>query len=177
MKQMQVIKIKSYKVNKTILMPIMLFILGLLLFTNPKEVTEFFSYIVGAIFLILGIYKIIIDNKSNNKTSSDLYYSLILILIGLIFIIFRSGFEFLIRFVMGLFILVNGLNVIASGANTMKASKSSVISLIIGFVLVLFGIYMIFIENLVFSTIGLILMVYSVIEFISYITSYIKKVK
>lgn len=174
---MQVIKIKSYKVNKTILMPIMLFILGLLLFTNPKEVTEFFSYIVGAIFLLLGIYKIIIDNKSNNKTSSDLYYSLILILIGLIFIIFRGGFEFLIRFVMGLFILVNGLNVIASGANTMKASKSSVISLIIGFVLVLFGIYMIFIDNLVFSTIGLILMVYSVFEFINYIASYIKKVK
>lgn len=174
---MQVIKIKSYKVNKTILMPIMLFILGLLLFTNPKEVTEFFSYIVGAIFLLLGIYKIIIDNKSNNKTSSDLYYSFILILIGLIFIIFRGGFEFLIRFVMGLFILVNGLNVIASGANTMKASKTSVVSLIIGFVLVLFGIYMIFIDNLVFSTIGLILMVYSVIEFINYIASYIKKVK
>ena len=177
MKNMQVIKIKSYKINKTIVTPIALFILGLLLFTNPKEVTEFFSYIVGATFVCLGIYKIFRDNRGNNKTSSDLYYSLILILMGLIFIIFRSGFEFLIRFIMGLFILVNGLNIIANGVNTMKASKSSVVSLIIGFVLVLFGIYMIFIENLVFSTIGLILMVYSVYELIDYITSYIKKVK
>ena len=173
---MQVIKIKSYQVNKTILMPIFLLILGVLLFINPKEVTEFFSYIVGVIFIILGISKIISDNKRNNKTSSDLYYSLILILIGIIFIAFRSYFEFLIRFVIGLFILINGINILANNVNTMKTSKNTIINLLIGFLLILVGLYMMFVGNLVFSTIGLIMIIYSIYELIEYISSHIKKV-
>ena len=173
---MQVIKIKSYQVNKTILMPIFLLILGVLLFINPKEVTEFFSYIVGVIFIILGISKITSDNKRNNKTSSDLYYSLILILIGIIFIAFRSYFEFLIRFVIGLFILINGINKLANNVNTMKTSKNTIINLLIGFLHILVGLYMMFVGNLVFSTIGLIMIIYSIYELIEYISSHIKKV-
>ena len=174
---MQVIQIKSYRVNKTILMPIVLLILGILLFTNPSEVTKFFSYIVGISFVILGVTKIIRDNKRNNKTSSDLYYSLILILIGLVFIFFRGYFEFLIRFIIGLFILINGLNKLAIGVNTMKASKSSLSNLIVGFLLILVGLYMMFIGNLVFSTIGLIMIIYSLYELIEYIILHLKKVK
>ena len=174
---MQVIQIKSYRVNKTILMPIVLLILGILLFTNPSEVTKFFSYIVGISFVILGVTKIIRDNKRNNKTSSDLYYSLILILICLVFIFFRGYFEFLIRFIIGLFILINGLNKLAIGVNTMKASKSSLSNLIVGFLLILVGLYMMFIGNLVFSTIGLIMIIYSLYELIEYIILHLKKVK
>ena len=51
----------------------------------------------------------------------------------------------------------------------MKATKGSIISLIIGFILILVGIYMIFVDNLVFSTIGLILIIYSVLSIVDYL--------
>ncbi len=166
---MKVIKIKSYKTTNTLITSIVLLILGILLFTNPSGMTKALSYIIGGVFLFLGISKAIFDSKSSTSTSTDQYFNIVMILIGLIFIIFNSAFELLVRLVMGIWILLSGLSIIASGANTMKATKGSIISLIIGFILILVGIYMIFVDNLVFSTIGLILIIYSVLSIVDYL--------
>lgn len=166
---MKVIKIKSYKTTNTLLTSIVLLILGILLFTNPSGMTRVLSYIIGGTFLVLGISKIIFDSKNSTSTSTDQYFNIVMILIGLIFIIFSNAFELLVRLVMGIWILLSGLSIIASGANTMKATKGSIVSLIIGFILILVGIYMIFVDNLVFSTIGLILIIYSVLSIVDYL--------
>ena len=77
--------------------------------------------------------------------------------------------EFVIRLIMGGFILANGLNKIIVSLNSKEYNPKWKILISIGIILVLVGLYMILKENIVLSTVGLVLIVYSSIDIISYI--------
>lgn len=165
---MQKIIIKSYESKKNLLTPVLFLVLGLILFLNPSGVVNFISYIFGGVFLALGIGKYLMDNKRTDKTTGDTFYSVVMILLGIIFIFFSGTIEFLIRLAIGIFIIINGLNTIAIGANLIKMEKKSVISLIIGFILLMMGLYTIFVENLILSTLGLVIIIYAILEIVDY---------
>lgn len=165
---MQSIVIKSYETKKSIVQPIVFLIIGLLLFFNPGGITEFVSYIFGGAFMAIGIMKFVADSRRLNKTTGDTFYSALMIVLGIIFIFFSSTIEFLIRLAIGVWIIVNALNTIAIGANLVKIDKNSVVTLIIGFILLVMGLYIIFVSNLILQTIGLILVIYAVLEIVDY---------
>ncbi len=171
---MQKIVIKSYETKKTILMPIILLVIGIIMFVNPGEIGEFISYIIGGIFLALGIGKFISDTKRNDRTTGDSFYSAVMVVLGLIFIFFSGTIEFIMRLSIGLWIIINSLNTIAIGSNLIRIDKNSMVTLLIGIGLLLLGLYTIFVSNLVFSMLGLILIIYSVLEIIDYIYIQIK---
>lgn len=165
---MQKIVIKSYETKKSLLMPIVFLIVGILLFMNPGGVTEAVSYIFGGVFLALGIGKFVMDSKRSDKTTGDTFYSIVMIVLGIIFIFFSGTIEFIIRLAIGIWIIINGLNTIAIGANLIKIERNSVVSLVIGFILLIIGLYTIFVSNLVLSTLGLVLIIYGVLEVVDY---------
>ena len=165
---MQKIVIKSYETKKSLINPIIFLIIGIILLSNPGNVVEFISYIFGGVFLALGIGKFISDKRRNDSTTGDSFYSITMFVLGLIFIFFSGTIEFIIRLAIGAWIIINGLNTIAIGANLMKIDKNSIVSLIIGFILVIMGIYTVFVSNLMLSAIGLVLIIYSILEIIDY---------
>lgn len=165
---MQRIVIKSYETKKSLLQPIIFLIIGLVLAINPKGIVEFLSYIFGGIFLGLGILKFVTDKKRKDKTTSDDFFSIIMCFMGLIFIFFSGTVEFLIRLILGLWIILNGVNTSIIGTDIMKVNKKSVFTLLIGFFLIAIGLYTIFVENLVFSSIGVVICVYAILEIIDY---------
>ncbi len=165
---MQKIVIKSYETRKSLLTPVIFLIIGILLFANPGGITEFVSYIFGGVFLALGVGKFVLDMKRYDHTTGDTFYSVVMVVLGIIFIFFSGTIEFIIRVAIGLWIIINGLNTIAIGANLVKVERNSVVSLIIGFVLLLIGLYTIFVSNLVLSALGLVLIVYAVLEIVDY---------
>jgi len=171
---MQTITIKSYETRKSIIVPIIFLVIGLMLFYNPGDLVEFISYIIGGAFLALGIGKFILDMRRSDKTSGDTFYALIMVVLGLIFIFFSGTIEFILRLSIGIWIIINGLNTIAIGANLMRIEKKSIISLLIGFILLIMGIYTIFVSNLVLSTLGLVITIYAVLEIIDYFYILIK---
>lgn len=143
-------------------------IIGILLAANPGGVTEFVSYIFGGVFLALGIGKFIMDTKRFDHTTGDTFYSIVMIVLGVIFIFFSGTIEFIIRISIGAWIIINGLNTIAIGANLVKVERNSFVSLIIGFILLLIGLYTVFVSNLILSTLGLVITIYAVLEIIDY---------
>ncbi len=165
---MQKIVIRSYETKKSLLSPIIFLIIGILLFVNPGQVTEFISYIFGGVFLALGVGKFVIDSKRSDHTTGDTFYSIVMIVLGLIFIFFSGTIEFIIRLSIGAWIIINGLNTIAIGANLARIEKNSIASLIIGFMLLIIGLYTVFVSNLILSTLGLVIIVYAVLEIINY---------
>lgn len=171
---MQKIVIKSYETKKTILMPIILLVIGIIMFVNPGKIGEFISYIIGGIFLALGIGKFVSDTKRNDRTTGDSFYSVVMVVLGLIFIFFSGTIEFIMRLAIGLWIIINSLNTIAIGSNLIRIEKNSLVTLLIGIILLLLGLYTIFVSNLVFSMLGLILIIYSVLEIVDYIYIQIK---
>lgn len=165
---MQRITIRSYETKKSIVTPILFLIIGLLLLVNPGNIVEFISYIIGGVFLTLGIGKYILDSKRFDKTTGDSFYSLVMIILGIIFIFFSGTIEFIIRLSIGIWIIINGLNTIAIGANLMRLERKSVVSLILGFILLMMGLYTVFVSNLVLSALGLVLTIYAILEIINY---------
>lgn len=165
---MQKVIIKSYETKKSLLTPVVFLVIGLLLFCNPGGVVEFTSYIFGGVFLALGIGKFIRDSKRSDHTTGDTFYSIVMVVLGLIFIFFSGTIEFIIRLAIGIWIIINGLNTIAIGANLVKADKNSILSLLIGFILLLIGMYTIFVSNFVLSTLGLVLTIYAILEIVDY---------
>ncbi len=165
---MQKIIIKSYEPKKSLVVPIIFLIVGLLLTINPGDIVEFVSYIFGGVFLALGVSKMIADTKRMDKTTGDTFYSIMMIVLGIIFIFFSGTIEFIIRLAIGVWIIINALNTIAFGANLMRVDRKSVVSLIIGFILLLMGLYTVFVSNLVLSAIGLVLIIYGALSIVDY---------
>ncbi len=166
---MQKIIIRSYETKKSLVTPIIFLVIGLLLCFNPGGVVDFISYIFGGVFLALGIMKYVTDLKRADRTTGDTFYSVLMVVLGLIFMFFSGTIEFIIRLIIGIWIIINALNTIAIGANLVRLDKNSVGSLIIGFILLLIGLYTIFVSNLMFSAIGLVLIVYAVLEIADYL--------
>lgn len=165
---MQKIVIKSYESKKSLVTPIIFLVLGLILFMNPSGVMNFISYILGGVFLALGAGKFISDGRRVDKTTGDTFYSVVMVVLGLVFIFFSGTIEFLIRLAIGIWIIINAINTIGIGANLVRINKNSVVTLIIGFILLLVGLYTILVENLVLSTLGLVILVYAVLEIVDY---------
>lgn len=165
---MQRIVIKSYESKKSLVTPVIFLIVGLILFLNPSGIVNFISYILGGVFLALGVGKFIADGKRTDKTTGDSFYSAVMLVLGVVFIFFSGTIEFLIRLAIGLWIIVNAINTIAIGANLMKVERNAIVTLIIGFILLLIGLYTILVKNLVLSTLGLVILIYAILEIVDY---------
>ena len=171
---MRQITIRSYETKNSVITPIIFLIIGLLLFINPGNIVEFISYIFGGVFLALGIGKFLLDYNRNMRTTGDVFYSLIMVLLGIIFIFFSGTIEFVIRLMIGIWIIINALKVVAVGINMIQVDKKACISLAIGIILLIMGIYTIFVSNLVLSTLGLVITIYASLELVNYFYVLIK---
>ena len=171
---MRQITIRSYETKSSIVMPIIFLIVGILLFVNPGGIVEFISYIFGGVFLALGIGKIVVDSKRIEKTTGDTFYSALMIIIGLIFICFSGTIEFIIRLAIGIWILINALRSIIMGTNPSDGSNKNIVSLVIGAILLIMAVYTIFVSNLMLQALGLVIIIYSVLELVDYINNRIR---
>ena len=171
---MKQITIKSYEAKKSIVPPLVFLVVGILLLSNPGGIVEFISYIIGGVFLALGVGKYVLDRNRADKTTGDTFYSVLMVVLGIIFIFFSSTIEFIIRLSIGLWILINALSNIISGIEVMKYDKKGVFTLVIGLILFGMSLYTIFVSNLVLQSMGLVLTIYSVLELINYIYVAIK---
>ncbi len=174
---MQQIIIKSYETKRNVIPHIVFLAIGLILFLNPGGIVEFISYIIGGVFLALGISKYVIDARRQDRTTGDMFYSFIMIALGLIFIFFSSTVEFILRLLIGIWIIINGINTIVIGISTLKEEKKNIVSMVVGLILVIIGLYTIFVSNLILSALGLVICIYSVLEVIDYIYAYITSKK
>ncbi len=167
--------VKNFKKDTISLISSVLFlIVGILLFSNPGGVIKFVSYIIGSIFIIMGIGKIIsyykMIKKMNITNTGDMVMGIISIILGIIIILCLSALAFVINIVVGAWILYSGIIKLIYAFNLKEMKLSSwVYVLIVSIILIIGGLYVVINCNTVYSTIGLFLIIYSVIEIIQYI--------
>ena len=164
---------KSMKKDTNLFTSILFLVVGILLFSNPGGVVKFITYIVGILFIIMGIGKIFsyyqMIRKMNVNNTSDFILGIVAVVLGIIVIFCSSAIEFVIRLVMGGWILYSGVVKLIYSLNLRDLKVDSwLYVLIVSIIMIICGLYVIVISNLV-STIGLILIIYSIIEIIQYI--------
>lgn len=167
------IGVKSYSDIISLIYSIIFFILGAIIFTKPEIIILFISYVIGGIFTIIGLFKCIknyLDIKKDNTISSkEMIAGILLIVIGLVFILLANVIEALVRLVIGGWILFTGINRLINSLQIPNKNNKFIVRLLLSLLLIGVGLYTILESNLAFKTIGLVLMVYSVIEILGYI--------
>ncbi len=154
----------------SIIISIVFFIIGLFMFLYPNDIVRFITYIVGVVFVVFGSLKLFSYYKLKESISNvELTLGICSIILGIIIMFCNSIIEIVIRFVMGGYILATGMNKLIIAINSRSYNNRWIGLTVVGSLLVIGGLYMILKSNIILSTIGLGIMVYSSIDIISYI--------
>lgn len=158
------------KDKSSIFTSIVFLILGILLYTNANEMVRFITYIVGITFAVFGSIKLYNYYKfKDNVSNINLTLGILSIIIGIIVMFCNDIIEQAIRIIMGGFIIASGINKVIVSINSKTYNKNWIGLLIIGLILIGCGLYTILKANLILQAIGIVLIIYSSIDIISYL--------
>jgi len=156
---------KEGKESSNILTPIIYLILGFILAFRSNEAVKLVFYILGIMIIIYGI-KAFISYYQNKDTvqykNINLSIAIMSVLIGVLLIILAGALEVGIRYILGFFMIFIGISRILTDYSLgNKISFSSMSNII----LIILGIFSIFVSNAVLVIIGWILIVNALLLF------------
>lgn len=153
----------------TIISSIGFILLGLLLFIKPDFIVKFIAGGFGIILLAIGLYKLLkYITKKGIILKDDLYIGITSIVLGILLICLNGVVEFLLRFFIGGWIILMGLSKLLSSFNFKNDNKKFVSLLVTSLILIGIGLYIVLVSNLAFSIMGLFMVLYGVLELITY---------
>ena len=159
---------------------VLFLIMGIILIKDSEQVLKIVSYIAGAGFLVIGIVKIIkyLRDKSNSsEIYGDIIFGMVTIIMGLIIMFCTPAIEAIFRIIIGVWIIFSGITRFElvkrlKGIN----SKEWIISLVLAIVVIACGLYMIFTPGTIIAILGVIVIIYAVVNLIQSIM-YLKNSK
>lgn len=154
---------KENKTNKSLLTPIIYLILGVILAFRSNEATKLLFYIIGILVIIYGVKSLIVyyQNKDTVQYKNiNLTIGVVSIIIGALLILLAGALEISIRYILGFFLIYIGVSRFLTQFSLGSYKTWSTLSNI---VLIILGVYSIFVSNAVFVIIGWILIVNAVL--------------
>ncbi len=160
------------KKNNSLLTPIVFLVIGVILFTDPDSMVKFISYILGGLLIIVGVYRCasyyIQDKRMGVVNNNELAFGITAFILGLLFIVLASAIEFLIRIFFGVYLILIGISKVYQTFFTTDRSSKFYALIVVGIIFLLGGVYTIVESNITLSIIGLFMIIYGVVDFISY---------
>ena len=147
-------------------------VLGIILLTSTEDLITIVSKVIGYGLIIIGIFKSInyvyMKGKLGDYSFSKLSIGLALICFGVLLVLFSSTLSFAIRTLVGLWIVFAGINRIILAITIKSLDKKSFwVYLITSILMIVLGVLLI--SGIFDELIGLLIIIYSVIEIINYI--------
>lgn len=155
----------------------LIFILfGIMLMARPETIMAIISNVLGLIFIVMGILKIIQYYSTGKINKYLIPMSTILIIAGIVVMFCTEIILLLFRILIAIWIIYTGImNFHTSIVWKEYKSKLWVTTLILSFVMILAGIYVLVNSGAIIQTIGIILVLYGIVDIIENII-FIKKV-
>lgn len=147
-------------------------ILGIIIAYNPNTTFQIISYVLGGIIIAYGILKMIEYFRmkdSNSLYSDELSYGIISALFGIVVIICSDMIEALIRILIGVWIVYSGVMRLGLAIKLQKFDSDNRIwvpVLLIALMMTICGIYIIASPGAIMLTIGIVMIVYAVMDII-----------
>ena len=164
---------KESKITINNLIYALLFLVfGIMLLTSTEDLITIVSKVIGGVLIIIGIIKAIIyiymKGKLGEYSLSKLIVSLLFICFGMLLIFLSGTLSFAIRTVIGIWVVFSGVNrVIFAITICAMDKKSFLVYLITSLLMIALGI--VIITGVFDQLIGLLIIIYSVIEIVNYI--------
>lgn len=161
------------KDNKvTLISSIAFFVIGLFIFLYPDSIIKFASYCFGGVLILIGLYRtinyIIQDKRLGVVNRNEIAFGVTAIVLGVLFIFLAGAIELLLRFIVGIWIIITGISKIFQTFYIRNRDAKFYALLVVGLVLIAIGLYIVIVSNLAISVIGLFMMLYGLIDFVSY---------
>jgi len=164
----------------SILESIVFAILGAILVCKPEGTVKMISYILGAIFIIVGIIKCVnyfYANGKYNLYNYDLVYGLMAIVIGIVTMMFGNAIVSIFRIIIGIWIIYSSFIRMNLSVTLKNLNMGAwIYSLILAIIMFITGLYVTLNSGAVIVTIGIMLIIYSIIDIIEDII-FMKNVK
>ena len=145
-------------------------ILGIILVCKPEGTVKVITWILGTIFILIGIYKIInyfASKGENDFYNFDLIYGLTAIVIGIVTMAYMNIIGSVFRIIIGVWIIYTSFVRINTAIQIRKFGNAVWIwSLVLAIAMFMCGLYIVINPATIIITIGIIMIVYSVIDII-----------
>jgi uncharacterized membrane protein HdeD (DUF308 family) len=145
-------------------------ILGIILVWKTESIMAIISYVIGAIFIAIGIVKIITyvqTNEKNDLFNYELLFGIMAVVIGIIIITHTDMLSTMFGIIVGIWIVYSSI-IRALSALKLRVINSNVwiYSLILAVIMFICGMYVIFDAGIIVTTIGVVMIIYAVIDII-----------
>ena len=151
-------------------------VFGIMLISRPEAIVSVISILLGAIFIVMGVLKII-DYYSNGKQDNYLIaIATVLILVGIIIMFCADIILSVFRILIAVWIIYSGIMNLQT-AIVWKDYKSRLwlVTLLLAIVTIVVGVYILINTGAILQTIGVAILIYGLVDIIeSFI--FIKKV-
>lgn len=147
-------------------------VFGIILLTSTEDLITIVSKVIGGVLIVIGIIKAIIyiymKGKLGEYSLSKLIVALLFICFGMLLIFLSGTLSFAIRTVIGIWVLFSGINRVIFAISMGDTDKKSfLVYLITSLLMIALGI--VIITGIFDQLIGLLIIIYSVIEIVNYI--------
>ena len=154
----------------SIITSLVLAFIGMVMIYNPQTTMQFISTVLGVFFIVIGVIKLInyfVAKGNSSIFSNDIALGIISILIGLVVIVYSSTIENLFRIMIGIWIIYSGFTRLTLSFKLKNINeKVWAFVLILSILMVIGGIYVTFYPGALMITVGIILLVYAVMDLI-----------
>ena len=161
--------------GKSIIKSVLFLIFGALIFAYADTFVSLIASAFGVLLLLYGLFLIIrnyYETKNDSNTPATiLTLGIVLVLIGILFIILSDSIRLVIQYVIGAWILFNAIERLIIALSMPKKSNQFISQLIIALLLLAAGLYTILVSNIAVQAVGIVMMVYAVLEIVGYFTS------
>ena len=150
-----------------IIISIIFVIFCIFLVSNPDTIISMISVILGAIFIAMGVFKVMEYVSKGKQDTYLLGIGAVAILIGII-IMFCTGIILsLFRIIMGIWIIYSGIMNLQTAVKWKDLQSRLWLATVIGAaILIIAGIYVLINSGAILQTIGAIIIIYGVIDII-----------
>ncbi len=143
-------------------------ILGIILIVNPTGMVKFVSYVLGTMFILIGIGKSVKYFNSDKKYdlyNYELAHGIIAIILGIVIIKYTIQIGNIFRIIVGIWITYSSVMRFNFSMKLKTiTSKLWIGSLIISILMLLCGVYIIFNSNVILMSIGTLVLVYAIFD-------------
>ena len=159
-----------------LLISLIFILFGIMLIANPEAIMAVISIVLGVIFILKGTLKVI-KYFSTNKTDKYLIpMAVALIIVGIIVMFCSDIILSIFRILIAIWIIYSGImNLQTSIIWKEYKSKLWLLTLILSIVMILTGIYILVNSGAILQTIGIVIIIYGLVDIIENII-FIKKV-
>ena len=145
-------------------------IIGLVMIYNPETTMKFISTILGIFFIVVGVIKVInyfVSKGNSTLFTNDIAWGLIAIIIGLVTMVYSNTIESIFRIMIGIWIIYSGFSRLTLSFKLKNINeKIWAFVLLLSILMIIGGIYVTFYPGALIVTVGVILLVYAIMDLI-----------